>query len=204
MAQLLADITQKFPKLYKRYFSIKHFTWNGIKQYNRCKLLWSDPRVDGGKTGHTKAAGYNLVASGHSHGMRLVAAVTGTGSDSARNREADALLNYGFRYFRNGTFVKAGQPVTHVQVWKGDADNVPVVTHTNVVAAYPRGKRKQVQVSAQLPNSLVAPIAKGKKMGTLTVKYGNHVLKRAPLYAGKKIGQGSLFSRLVDDVWMMF
>jgi len=204
MAQLLADITQKFPKLYQRYFSIKQFTWNGIKQYNRCRLLWSHPRVDGCKTGHNKAAGYNLVASSHSHGIRLVAAVTGTGSNAARNRETDALLNYGFRYFRNGTFVKAGQSVTQVQVWKGDTDNVPVVTHGKVVAAYPRGHRQQVNVTARLPKTLVAPIKKGKKLGTLTFKYGNQVLKRTPLYAGQKIGQGSLFSRLVDDVLMMF
>ena len=63
---------------------------------------------------------------------------------------------------------------------------MPVMTHDNVVAAYPRDKRKQVNVMAPLPKPLVAPIKKNKKLGTLRFKYSSRVLKRRPLYAGQK------------------
>lgn len=204
IAELQAEIIQEFPKLYHHYFSEKVFKYNGIKQYNRNKLLWSDARVDGGKTGHTKAAGYNLVVSAKDDGMRLVSAVTGTESDTARTRQAEALLNYGFRFFRNDAFVEAGQKVAEVKVWKGAADSVPVTTSGKVVISYPRGKHDAVQASARLPESLTAPIEKGRKIGRLTFKYNNEILKSMPLYTGKKVAEGGFFSQLVDSIWMMF
>ncbi|WP_111747916.1 D-alanyl-D-alanine carboxypeptidase family protein [Salinisphaera orenii] len=204
IAGLQAKIATDFPELYQKYFQKKAFKYNGIKQHNRNKLLWSDSRVDGGKTGHTKEAGFNLVVSAKAKGMRLVSAVTGTDTNNARNREADSLLNYGFRFFENGTFAKSGQSIAKVTVWKGDADRVPAVAQNKVVVAYPRGKRDDVKVSAKLPQSLTAPIQKGQKIGTLTIKYNDKLLKQKPLYAGKEVGEGGLFSRLIDAIWMMF
>ncbi|RMD69129.1 MAG: D-alanyl-D-alanine carboxypeptidase, partial [Gammaproteobacteria bacterium] len=62
LAILTQALIREFPEEYK-WFSIKKFTYNGITQYNRNKLLWRDPTVDGVKTGHTQSAGYCLVAS---------------------------------------------------------------------------------------------------------------------------------------------
>src|SRR6202007_3399406 len=41
----------------------REFTFNGIKQGTRNALLYTDPTVDGLKTGHTEEAGYCLTAS---------------------------------------------------------------------------------------------------------------------------------------------
>lgn len=51
-----------------RIYSIKEFTFNKIKQYNRNRLLWDNSlQFDGIKTGHLSEVGYNLVASGLSN-----------------------------------------------------------------------------------------------------------------------------------------
>jgi D-alanyl-D-alanine carboxypeptidase (penicillin-binding protein 5/6) len=62
MAILARHIIKDSSKYYPIY-SEKEFTFNGIKQGNRNALLYTDPSVDGLKTGHTEAAGYCLVAS---------------------------------------------------------------------------------------------------------------------------------------------
>jgi D-alanyl-D-alanine carboxypeptidase (penicillin-binding protein 5/6) len=43
---------------YYPIYSEHEFTYNGIKQGNRNALLYTDPTVDGLKTGHTEEAGY--------------------------------------------------------------------------------------------------------------------------------------------------
>lgn len=64
LARLAAAIVRDFPEFYPLY-SIKEYTYNGITQANRNRLLWTDPTVDGLKTGYTQSAGYCLIASSH-------------------------------------------------------------------------------------------------------------------------------------------
>src|SRR5690554_1178821 len=55
MALLARAQIMEFPEGYKTYAQ-KEFTYNGIRQPNRNRLLWRDASVDGLKTGHTAAA----------------------------------------------------------------------------------------------------------------------------------------------------
>ena len=98
MAALARALIRDFPEHYS-WYSIKQFTYNGITQYNRNKLLWQDDSVDGIKTGHTEAAGYCLVSSAKRDDMRLISVVLGAKSENARARESQKLLSYGFRFY---------------------------------------------------------------------------------------------------------
>ncbi|MGR6438780.1 serine hydrolase [Proteus mirabilis] len=72
-AALIRDVPEEYA-IYKE----KEFTYNNIRQTNRNGLLWDTSlNVDGIKTGHTEAAGYNLVASATEGNMRLISAVMG-------------------------------------------------------------------------------------------------------------------------------
>ena len=57
LALLAAALIRDFPEYYPLY-SIKEYRYNNITQPNRNRLLWTDPYVDGMKTGNTDAAGY--------------------------------------------------------------------------------------------------------------------------------------------------
>ncbi|MGZ5072418.1 MAG: D-alanyl-D-alanine carboxypeptidase family protein, partial [Usitatibacter sp.] len=59
MVVLARALMRDFPERYPLY-SQREFTFNGIKQANRNRLLWTDPTVDGMKTGFTESAGYCL------------------------------------------------------------------------------------------------------------------------------------------------
>ena len=59
IARLAAALIRDYPEFYPMY-SQKEFRYNNITQSNRNRLLWTDPYVDGVKTGHTDAAGWCL------------------------------------------------------------------------------------------------------------------------------------------------
>jgi D-alanyl-D-alanine carboxypeptidase (penicillin-binding protein 5/6) len=92
---LASALIRDFPEEYKKYYSMKEYTYN-ITQPNRNRLLYIDPTVDGVKTGHTEAAGYCLISSALRDKRRLLSVVLGTASDSARASESQKLLNWGF------------------------------------------------------------------------------------------------------------
>src|SRR5580658_9681920 len=77
MALLAIALIRDYPQFYK-YFSVREFEYNGIKQQNRNGLLEKDSTVDGLKTGHTDSAGFCLVTSSLRDGMRLISVVLGS------------------------------------------------------------------------------------------------------------------------------
>src|SRR5918912_1565239 len=123
MAKLAAAIIRDFPEYYPLY-SIKEYRYNNITQPNRNRLLWTDPYVDGMKTGHTEAAGWCLVASAQRGQRRLLSVVLGAASDATRATESQKLLNYGFQAFDTVQLYQNGQPISTLRVWKGAENEV--------------------------------------------------------------------------------
>src|SRR5687768_8684198 len=123
LGKLASALIRDYPEFYPIY-SQKEFRYNNITQANRNRLLWTDPHVDGVKTGHTDSAGWCLIASALRGERRLVAVVMGASSDSTRAIEAQKLLNYGFQAFDTVSLYQSGKPVTQLPVWKGAAPTV--------------------------------------------------------------------------------
>src|SRR6202789_968188 len=97
LSLLASAIIREYPQYYK-WFSVREFEHNGIKQQNRNGLLEKDPTVDGLKTGHTDSAGFCLVTSSLRDGMRLVSVVMGSTNIKGRENASAALLNYAFPF----------------------------------------------------------------------------------------------------------
>lgn len=144
MAILARAIIKDSNKYYPIY-SEKSFTYNNIKQGNRNALLYTDPTVDGLKTGHTNAAGYCLVASSERRNMRLIAAVMGTNSMQARADQVRALLNWGFSSYESVTPMKAGTELANAPVWFGVNDTISVGLANDLSLTIPRGKKDDVE-----------------------------------------------------------
>jgi D-alanyl-D-alanine carboxypeptidase (penicillin-binding protein 5/6) len=62
MARLLTAIFRDFPE-YKAFMAEQEFTYNGIKQQNRNRLLSTNVGIDASKTGHTQESGYHLAST---------------------------------------------------------------------------------------------------------------------------------------------
>ena len=206
LARLTVRLIEDFPQDYAKYYSLKEYTYNKIRQPNRNRLLFLDPSVDGVKTGHTDAAGYCLIASsrrdqaGSGFHRRLLSVVTGTASESARAIESQKLLNYGFQNYEAAKVLTAGQPLGRYQVWKGAANDVPAGFDQDVFVTVAKGQAGAIKAEVERVQPLIAPVARGQRIGTLRVKLGDQVLAERPVLALAAVDQAGVFGRAWDTI----
>lgn len=201
LALLGRALIRDFPEAYS-YNKIKEFTVGPITQPNRNLLLWRDASVDGIKTGHTSSAGYCLMASAKRGDQRLISVVMGDSSENQRAVDSQALLNWGFRFYETHRLYDAGKALASPKVWKGDGDTVPVGVAQPLLVSTPRGKYDRLKATMDLPKSLVAPIAKGQKLGTVKVTLDGKLVAQAPLVATAAVEEGGFFKRLWHELLM--
>ncbi len=201
LALLGRALARDFPEAYS-YNKIKEFTVGPITQRNRNLLLWRDASVDGIKTGHTSSAGYCLMASAKRGDQRLVSVVMGDTSENQRAVDSQALLNWGFRFFETHKLYDANTMVAKQKVWKGKTDEVQLGVAQSLLVGMPRGKYSKLKPSMDVPKTLVAPIAKGQKVGTVKVVLDGKTIATAPLVALNAIEEAGFFGRLWDAFWM--
>jgi D-alanyl-D-alanine carboxypeptidase (penicillin-binding protein 5/6) len=204
MAILSRALIAEFPEYYK-YYSMKEFMWNKIKQQNRNGLLTRDPTVDGLKTGHTESAGYCLVTSAKRGTMRLITVVLGTPSIKAREDGSAALLNYGYTFYETTKVKSRGETVLKPHVYKAEEENPPVGVLQDVVVVVGRGEAATLKTTATVTEPLIAPLPANKPVGTLTVTtQTGDIVAKVPLYPLKNVAEGGLWTRLVDSVKLWF
>lgn len=205
MALLGRALIRDLPEEYAIY-SQKEFTFNGIKQINRNRLLWdTSMHVDGIKTGHLSQVGYNLVASALEGSSRLIASVIGAKSEKLRASYCKALLSYGFRYFEQYTPYKAGVPLLERTVRMGSQNSVKLGLSSDLSLLIPRGRQNKLKISYRLTQStFVAPIKAGTPLGVIDVKLDDIILTSAPLVALENIAEGSFFDKAWDRIVMFF
>jgi serine-type D-Ala-D-Ala carboxypeptidase (penicillin-binding protein 5/6) len=201
LALLGRALIRDFPVAYS-YNKIKEFTVGPITQPNRNLLLWRDPSVDGIKTGHTSNAGYCLMASAKRGDQRLISVVLGDTSENQRAVDSQALLNWGFRFYETHKLYDANKQIAKQKVWKGAVDEVQLGLSEPMLVSMPRGKYAQLKPAMDVPKTLVAPIAKGQKIGTVKVTLDGKIIAQRPLVALNAVEQGGFFKRLWDEFWM--
>ncbi|MGB5853813.1 MAG: serine hydrolase [Oceanisphaera sp.] len=203
MALLGQALIRDVPEEYKIY-SEKSFVYNGITQHNRNSLLWDKSlHVDGIKTGHVDAVGYNLVSSATQDDMRLIAVVMGASSERSRAAESKKLLTYGFRFYQTLTPYEAGTKLMDQQIWMGDKDTIALGVDKAVAVTIPRGQAQNLQADFTLDKSLRAPIVKGEQVGTLHLKLDGEDVITLPLVALEDVEQGGVFSRMIDYIKLL-
>jgi len=203
IATLASALINEFPDYY-RWYSQKQFTYNGITQGNRNALLWRDETVDGMKTGYTESAGYCLVSSAERDGMRLIAVVLGTKSPAARANESQALLNFGFRFFETPLLWDKDEVIENVRVWKGTEEATSLVVTERIYATIPRGALEILETQTDIPAQIIAPVAAGRSLGTITATVSGETVATADLYSSKSIDEGSLAQIAWDEVLLWF
>src|SRR3954470_10808015 len=189
IALLSRVLIRDYPEYYK-YYSMREFEWNKIKQQNRNGLLAKDPSVDGIKTGHTDTAGYCLAASAKRGNMRLISVVLGTQSFKAREDASAALLNYGFTFYETAKVKSATDVVLKPEVYKGAEDRVTLVPAHDVWVTAARGTVAQLKSAATFKEPVIAPIKKGQVLGELTLSDGTAVIQKVPLVAQAEVEEG--------------
>ncbi len=203
MSLLATALLRDFPQYYK-YFSVREFEHNGIKQQNRNGLLEKDPTVDGLKTGHTDAAGFCLVVSSLRDGMRLVSVVLGSTNMKGRENASAALLNYGFTFYDTKLVAKGGAALASTKVWKAAQSPVDVGIKEDLYVTLPRGQANDIKTTVDLQPRLIAPLAADADVGQLHVTAGGQSLATLPVHPLQSVAAGGWWRRLIDTIRLWF
>jgi len=202
MAILTRAIIANFPQYY-HIFNQKWITYNGIKQPNTNQLLWRDPTVDGLKTGHTKAAGYCLISSALRKGTRLVSVVMGAPTHNASANDSEALLNWGYRFYRTYKLFDANQSLATPTVYLGSSNKTPIGLAKPLYITAQIGSFNQLKSHVSL-KKLKAPIKKGQVVGTLHITLNKKIVASAPLIALENDPKGGFLTRSWDHITDLF
>ena len=207
LAKLTQALINNFPDHYATYKE-KEFTFSGIRQLNRNKLLWRDDSVDGVKTGHTDSAGFCLISSAQRNDMRLIAVVAGSESENERLIASQRLLEYGFRFYATQKLVAQEIKVTTAKVWGGKTNEVALGSAKDIYLTLPRSEFKNIKANYQFNNNLQAPIEIGQMIGSIEFTSNDRVVLSAPLVAIETVEAkgffGMLWSRLVYWITTLF
>ena len=208
LALLTIALVSEFPEHYSIYKE-RSFTYGAPgeqpkRQSNRNKLLFRDSSVDGVKPGHTKAAGYCLVASALREEMRLISVVMGASSEEIRARESQKLLTYGFRYFETSSLYKADNVLKQVRVWGGQHSSIRLGLMEDLVLTIPRGSRKTLKTVIDIDDEVHAPLSMGDKLGTLTVRLSENEATSLPLVALNSVQASGFLASLWDSIRLFF
>ncbi|MEA1084585.1 MAG: D-alanyl-D-alanine carboxypeptidase [Sphingomonas sp.] len=211
LAHLASATIQHFPDLYKRFYSLRSFTWGktlgagaDITQANRDPLLGRVAGADGLKTGHTEEAGYGFTGSAEQNGRRLVMVVAGLTSSNGRAEESVRFMEWGFRAWQAKPVVAAGKQVSTAEVQMGSSSSVGLVAPKQLTVTVPAGAVPQMSAKVVYDGPIRAPIKAGQHIADLIVKSPDLPEQRLPLVADKDIGEAGFFGRAWAGLTSLF
>ena len=201
----LADaMTMRYPQLYKHFSGQKTYKWHDVAMRSHDPTVGVIPGADGIKTGYTREAGYNFLGSAERNGRRLVMVLAGARTHFDRDAVARALLEWGFTQWRAYPLVAKGAIVAQARVQDGSAMTVPLITNRALYATVPRYGRARVSMKMHYRGPLVAPIAKGARVGDVEVIVDGVESSRIPLYAAQEVPVAGVLARLRNGLMNLF
>ncbi len=200
------DIALMSRELLKNHPGIKNYTtiWmdtvrNGsFGLSNTNKLVRFYQGATGLKTGFTSGAGYCLSATAEREGMELIAVVMGAESSAIRNGACKQLLDYGFANY--AVICPELTEVPAIPVTLGKSSQVSAVLGDSAGLLIDKGQKSGITTQITTEEAVTAPVSRGQRIGTLTLKAGDQALKEVPLVAGESVERlswGELFAMVL-------
>ncbi|HUI71746.1 MAG TPA: D-alanyl-D-alanine carboxypeptidase family protein [Spirochaetia bacterium] len=174
------------------------------KQFNPNFLVWDDFGVDGLKTGHLDNSNFTAAITARRSDMRLIAVLLGVSGrslkDGSRNRAQDgmSLLRYGFR---NDTTRELDVPtLPSLRVWKGRTRDLPIAPRDPIYVTTNTSEWDNLAYAVDVRTPLVAPVARGERVGSLVYTSGDQEVARIPLFAAETVEPAGIARRAWDSV----
>ncbi|MCC5986276.1 MAG: D-alanyl-D-alanine carboxypeptidase [Pararhodobacter sp.] len=195
----LAILAQHMIEHHSRFYAYlaeERFTWNNIEQPNRLPMLGAGLGLDGLKTGHTSEAGYALTGSAVQGERRLIFVFSGLESAQERIREAERIINWGFRQFSEQRVADEGQVLAEAEVWMGAERRVPLVAPRDLSVLVPSLSEGTLSARVDYEGPVSAPIEAGQELGRLVIELSGMAPLSYPLVAGADIARGGFVPRM--------
>ena len=198
------DIALMSRQLLKNHPDIKKFTtiWMdtvrsgafGLANTNKMVRFYSG--CTGLKTGFTSGPGYCLSASAQRDGMELIAVVMGASTSQERFAACKSMLDYGFANF--ALYTPKLETEAQVPVTLGKAGIATAVPAEAPALLVEKGQLSSITTEVTLDESAAAPVSQGQKLGMLTIRVGEQVLRQIPLVAEVAVERKSWSDIFVD------
>ena len=187
------DIALMSRELLKNHPDIKKFTtiWMdtirdgqfGLSNTNKLIRFYSG--ATGLKTGFTAGAMYCLSASARREDMELIAVVMGCQTSKTRATACKSMLDYGFANY--ALIAPRLEDAVTVPVELGKEKQAAVMPGNARDLLIEKGLRNAVTTEVTLEETVPAPVSRGQRLGTMTVRAGERVLAQIPLVAVKGV-----------------
>ena len=107
--------------------------------------------------------------------------------------------------YKTATVIRNGEAVGRTPVFKGEAQDVTLVTHENVVVTIAKtmtlskdSEAFKMHLTRQQP--VIAPVDAETPLGTLSIWLNGKCLRSVPVYAKEPVKEGSLWQRVRDTI----
>jgi len=211
LAKLASATIQDYPDLYKRFYSLRSFTWGKtlggekpIDQANRDPLLGRVSGADGLKTGHTDEAGFGFTGSAQQNGRRLVMVLAGLGTSGQRAEESVKFMEWGFRAWQAKPILAKGKQIETAEVQLGTSNKVGLVAPSDLSATVPAGTAGEMRLTVSYDGPIKAPIKAGQHIADLVVVTPGMPAERLPLVAANDVPQAGFFGRAWAGLMSLF
>jgi D-alanyl-D-alanine carboxypeptidase (penicillin-binding protein 5/6) len=165
---------------------------------NRNDLVAAYPWVNGVKTGYTSNAGNVLVGSAaRGPRARVISVVMGEPTEAARDADTLTLLRWGLDRFSRVRVVPRGRTLARADVKYHD-ERAPLVARRSVVVTVRDGQHLHRRVNA--PDELEGPVAKGERVGSVTVLVDGRRVGRVALVTAEEVPGAGTLRVLLSDV----
>ncbi|SFM85506.1 D-alanyl-D-alanine carboxypeptidase family protein [Thermodesulforhabdus norvegica] len=198
IARLASIYIRTFPQALE-YHSMVEYTYNGITQYNRNRLLRRYPNVDGLKTGYVSRGGYHLVATAKRDGLRLIAVVMGAPKPVVRERDCAELLSFGFRSYTLIDPTQKIRPIS-VKVWKGVVDETQIIPEPAERILIRKIDADRVETRLNVPEEITAPVRAGEVVGSATFYLDGKQLSSVNLITKTAIAKAPWYTSILQSI----
>lgn len=204
IALMSRELLNKHPSITK-YTTIWMDTLRDGKSQlvNTNKLIRNYKGMTGLKTGSTSLALYNLSASATRDGLSLIAVIMKGPTGAIRFSEAQKLLDYGFSNYQYKELAGKYECLKNVTVQKGTEDNLNILFDEDAGVIIKKGENKNIEQIIYVPDTLIAPITKGQKVGEVSYCLDGERITTINIIAEKEIKKISLinFSSKLYKSW---
>lgn len=199
-------LIEEFPEYYP-VFAETEFNYKDRapdNRFNRNPLLKLGIGADGLKTGHTSEAGYGLVGSAKQGDRRIIFAITGLASETARAEEAERIVAWAFRQFAEKTVAKAGVRVAEAEVFLGEAATVGLVPAEDLRLLVPALVQDKVEAEVIYKGPLMAPVEAGVPVAELVIHVPGLPDHQVQLVAEAPVAKAGFLGRLTTAAGALY
>jgi D-alanyl-D-alanine carboxypeptidase (penicillin-binding protein 5/6) len=202
MALLTRHVIETYPD-YRRYTDVEWFTWDHIQQQNFNRLIGVDKSVTGMKSGHLGGPNFHLVATAVRGGRTLIVALFGAPSLQASADEAETLLNWAFRSFKDVPVSSRAVPRT-LPMYEGARGSVRLrLSRSLASVTVPSTWTGRVRTRVSVPDYLVAPVRAGAVVGQVTVLVDHLAVAQSSVVAEQGVPRGNVVAVVFGAIGLL-